>query len=251
MESSLLLLTAGRVVRADSFHDAREVVGAPTVTQDQSDCHCLRVSTLRQIAQTIAEEFLDAVVDVHLLDQELQQARRPGERVRCMNCRTQGSRPNIAAPAFYRLLCRPRDTARANSLRRKLRGRDTSSIPISARWHSDPWRRQLARAFTSRPVPFPKPRRLRVSWRILRRPPASNHKNGVCDTQNVITWGSSNPRRRPDRQHREGRIAGGGRSLNRHSESVSACGPWSLAGRTLFEPIERCQLRCALLASLG
>lgn len=50
--------------------------------------------------------------------------------------------------------------------------------------------------------------------------------------------GSGNPCRPPDRQHREGRIAGGGRSLNRHSESVSACGPCSLAGRTLFEPIE-------------
>lgn len=85
----------------------------------------------------MTEEILDAVVDVHLFDQELQQTRRPGQRVRCLNCRTQGSRPHIAAPPLDRPR-RRRDRARADSFRRRLRGRDTSSIAIAARWHGDP-----------------------------------------------------------------------------------------------------------------
>lgn len=55
-----------------TFDDAREIVGAPTVAQDQSDRDGLGVSAFREIAQVLAEEVIDAFVDVQFLDQEFQ-----------------------------------------------------------------------------------------------------------------------------------------------------------------------------------
>ena len=47
-----------------AFHDPREIVRAPTVTQDQCDRDGLRISARWQVARVLAEEFIDAVVDV-------------------------------------------------------------------------------------------------------------------------------------------------------------------------------------------
>jgi hypothetical protein len=55
-----------------TFDDALEIVGAPTVAQDQSDRDGLGVSAFREIAQVLAEEVIDAFVDVQFLDEEFQ-----------------------------------------------------------------------------------------------------------------------------------------------------------------------------------
>jgi hypothetical protein len=59
-------------LQPQALDDPREIVGAPTVTQDQCDGDGLRISACREITRVFAEEVLDAFVDVQLLDQGLQ-----------------------------------------------------------------------------------------------------------------------------------------------------------------------------------
>jgi len=123
----------------EAFDDACEIIGAPTVTQDQGDRDGLRISACREIAWVLAEEVIDAFVDVQLLDQEFQQARRPAKRLRSLNCRTDGFGPDVAAPTLVRGL---RRASRSDGARFRPRpsGRDTTSIAVAGRWHGDPWR---------------------------------------------------------------------------------------------------------------
>ena len=122
-----------------AFDDACEIVGAPTVTQNQCNSDGLRISARRESVQMFAEEVLDAFIDVELLDQELHQAGGPAKPRRSANRRTGGFRPGVAAPTLVRGLRRAGRSCRAR-FRTRVSGRDTASIAVAGRWHGDLWR---------------------------------------------------------------------------------------------------------------
>src|SRR5690349_10137235 len=97
-KSSAVGLSARRRTGLEAFEDAGQIVGAPTVTQNQCNSDRLGISARRESVGMFAEEGLDAFVDIELLDQELQQAGRPAKAFRSVGRRTEGFRPDIAAP---------------------------------------------------------------------------------------------------------------------------------------------------------
>lgn len=86
--------------KAESFEDAGEIVGTPAVTQYEGNSDRLWVLAFLQSARARAEQLLEAFIHIQLLQQNLNQCRRPPERLGGGDCRTDDPRSEITAPGL-------------------------------------------------------------------------------------------------------------------------------------------------------
>jgi hypothetical protein len=142
-----------------------------------------------------AEEGLDAFIDIELLDQELQQARRPAKCSCPSSCCAECLRPRVAAPPLVRGLRRVGRSLRAR-FRTRASGRDTAGFAVPGRSHGDLWRSGwrepefMASAILQ-------PARMAGFAAVFPERLIARNEIGVSDAQNVIGGARSGFERRP------------------------------------------------------